>query len=50
MPFRFLEQDNQERAIDVEHDDYLHLLAERYKVSMQALIFRLTNLGCIESD
>lgn len=47
MPAMMLERDLHAHAIDYEDDALLRRLAERYKVSLQAMIFRLTNLGYI---
>ena len=35
-------------SYDIENDDYIRKLAKRYKVSLQAMIFRLINLGLIK--
>ena len=45
MPQAMLEKDIGEQAIDYEDDEMIRTLARRYKVSLQAMIFRLTNLG-----
>jgi Zn-dependent peptidase ImmA (M78 family) len=46
MPTEFLNQDLQgKRQVDIEDDDFLRELARRYRVSHQAMVFRLTNLG-----
>jgi Zn-dependent peptidase ImmA (M78 family) len=47
MPQTMLEKDIGEQAIDYEDDEMIRELAHRYKVSLQAMIFRLTNLGFI---
>lgn len=48
MPARFLERDLREADTDLMDDDALEELAKRYKVSVQALTFRLNNLEYIE--
>ncbi len=45
MPATILLKDVQGYAIDYESDELLVKLAERYQVSLQAMIFRLTSLG-----
>lgn len=45
MPATMLLKDVQGYAIDYENDELLVKLAERYQVSLQAMIFRLTSLG-----
>ncbi len=45
MPRQMLEEDLREQALDLEDDDAVRRLAQRYRVSLQALILRLTNLG-----
>lgn len=45
IPQAMLEKDIGEQAIDYEDDEMIRTLARRYKVSLQAMIFRLTNLG-----
>lgn len=49
MPRRFLTRDVQAapQSLDYEDDEFVRLLADRYKVSVQAMLFRLTNLGLI---
>lgn len=47
IPQALLEKDVKERAIDYEDDEMIRTLALRYKVSLQAMIFRLTNLRFI---
>lgn len=47
MPAKFLAEDLRNQALDFEDDDQLRRLAERYKVSLQAMMFRLANLGYI---
>jgi Zn-dependent peptidase ImmA (M78 family) len=49
MPEHMLEHDLQQHSVDWEDDEFLRSLAERYKVSVQALIFRLINLGYISN-
>ncbi len=49
MPVRFLKQDLAELdAIDLENDTAVEDLAKKYKVSTQAMIFRLVNLGYMQ--
>lgn len=52
MPEGMIRSDWAERGenpvYDYENDEYIHKLAKRYKVSLQAMIFRLINLGLIE--
>jgi Zn-dependent peptidase ImmA (M78 family) len=47
MPREMLLGDLRDQAIDLEGDEDLLSLARRYKVSMQALTFRLANLGLV---
>jgi Zn-dependent peptidase ImmA (M78 family) len=48
MPSEFLEADLQnEEYVDLLDDDFLHGVARRYGVSVQALVNRLKNLGYI---
>jgi Zn-dependent peptidase ImmA (M78 family) len=44
MPEHFLGRDLKGQEIDIEKEDDLKLLASKYRVSLQALTFRLTNL------
>lgn len=48
MPARMIQRDVGEYALDYEDDDLIAHLASRYHVSLQAMIFRLTNLGYID--
>lgn len=48
MPAKFLERDLQNFNSDLMDDNALSELAEKYNVSVQALTFRLANLGYIE--
>lgn len=49
MPERFLERDLERvREVDLYDEDSLSKLARSYKVSTQALVFRLANLGWID--
>jgi Zn-dependent peptidase ImmA (M78 family) len=45
MPTKFLLEDLEGKAIDIEGDDDIRELSSRYQVSSQALSYRLTNLG-----
>jgi Zn-dependent peptidase ImmA (M78 family) len=47
MPATFIRRDLQGRDLDLEDDGQLRELATRYGVSLQAMTFRLTNLGLI---
>jgi Zn-dependent peptidase ImmA (M78 family) len=47
MPKEMIERDLDGRRIDIEDDDFVRELADRYKVSQQAMTFRLANLGYI---
>lgn len=47
MPKIMLERDLRGHMVDYEDDELIRNLANRYKVSLQAMIFRLTNLGFI---
>jgi Zn-dependent peptidase ImmA (M78 family) len=48
MPAMFLEQDLQDKDLDLLGDsEFLEKLAKKYKVSIQALTFRLAYLGYI---
>lgn len=49
MPAKFLQNDLSEKNLDLLGDDaFLDKLARKYKVSTQALTFRLANLGYIK--
>ena len=48
MPAAMLEDDLAEYALDYEDEDLARRLASRYQVSLQAMAFRLTNLGLHE--
>lgn len=49
MPAKFLAQDLRGKDLDLlGEDDFLGKLAAKYEVSIQALTFRLANLGYIE--
>lgn len=48
MPVRFLERDLQNFNSDLMDEDALAEFAKKYQVSVQALTFRLANLGYIE--
>lgn len=48
MPARFLEKDLRGEHMDLMDEDALKDLATKYKVSVQALTFRLNNLGYIQ--
>lgn len=48
MPAKFLEKDLRGKSVDLMDEDALDELAKKYKVSVQALTFRLNNLGYIE--
>lgn len=50
MPAHMLREDIRDLSIDYESDSAISALASRYKVSVQAMTFRLTNLGFIESQ
>jgi len=47
MPVHMIEIDLSGHAVDHEDDTFIVNLAERYSVSIQALLFRLSNLGYI---
>jgi Zn-dependent peptidase ImmA (M78 family) len=48
MPAKFLKQELEGKDLDIlEGNDFLHKLAKKYKVSTEALTFRLANLGYI---
>jgi Zn-dependent peptidase ImmA (M78 family) len=47
MPSDLLREDLQARVLDFENDTLVPELADRYKVSTQAMTFRLVNLGII---
>jgi Zn-dependent peptidase ImmA (M78 family) len=48
MPAKFLRQELEEKDLDIlEGSGFLHKLARKYKVSTEALTFRLANLGYI---
>ncbi len=44
MPHKILVKDLVEYAIDVENEEELKVLAEKYKVSLQAMTLRITNI------
>ncbi len=44
MPFDMIMADLHEREIDVENEQELKELAQRYQVSVQSLTHRITNL------
>jgi Zn-dependent peptidase ImmA (M78 family) len=49
MPTRFLEEELNGKNLDLlEDNNFLNNLAKKYQVSVQALTFRLANLGYIE--
>ena len=49
MPAALLMEDIQDAIIDYESDNHIIRLAERYKVSLQTMLLRLTSLGLIQS-
>jgi Zn-dependent peptidase ImmA (M78 family) len=49
MPSRMLERDVDGAALDLVDDETIRALAERYRVSLQAMVFRLTNLGVLSA-
>ncbi len=50
MPTHFLLEDVRGLHIDYENDAVINELASMYEVSPQAMTFRLTNIGIIESQ
>lgn len=48
MPAAMLKRDVTGHTLDFEDDEFIRSLAHRYKVSLQAMIFRLTNLGFVD--
>lgn len=50
MPHKMLEHDLAELDLDIEEEGELRELAQRYKVSLQALMHRLNNLMVEQSD
>ena len=44
MPFKMVIKDLTERDLDIEDESELKVLADRYRVSLQALTFRITNV------
>jgi Zn-dependent peptidase ImmA (M78 family) len=48
MPTAMIIRDLKDQTVDFENDELLHSLANRYKVSLQAMILRLTNLRLID--
>ncbi len=49
MPSKLLEKDLRGKSLDLlDENDFLENLAEKYEVSVQALTFRLANLGYIK--
>ena len=49
MPKNLILKDVKQADIDLENEDDLLDLARRYRVGIQALTFRLANLGLISS-
>jgi len=47
MPSEMLKRDVDGTALDLVDDETIRALAERYRVSLQAMVFRLTNLGAL---
>lgn len=47
MPAVMLERDLHGHRVDYEDDEQVSKLANRYRVSLQAMVIRLTNLGLI---
>ena len=47
MPTGMLERDLSGQLVDYEDDDLIRKLANRYRVSTQAMVIRLTNLELI---
>lgn len=47
MPAAMLERDLHGHRVDYEDDEQVSKLATRYRVSLQAMVIRLTNLGLI---
>lgn len=51
MPQVFLKEDLKANAgVDYGDDDFLRKLAKRYDVSLQAMLFRLVNLGFVNPE
>lgn len=50
MPPDMIRQDVGDRIIDFVDDDEIRKLSSRYQVSLQAMIFRLINLGLLDSS
>jgi len=52
MPTRFLEQDVKQikDGVSVSEEKSIRIMANRYGVSLQALLFRLANQGLLESS
>jgi Zn-dependent peptidase ImmA (M78 family) len=49
MPAKFLKQDLKGKDLDLlGNGQFLHSMARKYKVSVEALTFRLANLGYIK--
>jgi Zn-dependent peptidase ImmA (M78 family) len=44
MPFKFLEKDLQQLSVDIESEDAVAQLAQKYQVSVQAMTIRLSAL------
>jgi Zn-dependent peptidase ImmA (M78 family) len=47
MPLGFLREDLESLRLDVETEETIHRLAERYQVSVQAMTVRLTSKGAL---
>lgn len=47
MPTQLIRNEIKKKSIDMGDDDLLHVLANRFQVSVQAMVFRLINLGYI---
>lgn len=49
LPAALLAHDLRDRSLDYENEPLFTLLAERYQVSLQILLFRLTGLGLVQT-
>lgn len=49
MPHAMLARDVNGLVLDLVDDETIRALAERYRVSLQAMVFRLTNLGLLST-
>lgn len=49
IPERFIKNDIEQHTVDFADEEILSILANRYQVSIQTMVYRLINLGYLES-